>query len=210
MKILTGSEKELPRGVFEQLGRYRRRVFMEKLGWQLNTVDDMEQDQFDREDAVYIASFNRFGDVNGCARLLPTTRPYLLGEVFPQLLNGAPVPARPEVWELSRFAAMDLDRPEPGPLGQFSSPVAIDLLETALDCAASRGADDVLAVSHIGVERLLRKAGFSARRIGEPIHVDGAPIMAYSIRCRSQQPASPVWQCRTPAKSQPACLSLAG
>lgn len=100
------------------------------------------------------------GDVCGCARLLPTTRPYLLSEVFPQLLNSALSPSSPEVWELSRFAAVDFNANTASALGQFSSPIAIRLHEEAIACAAARGARHLITVSPIGVGRLLRRAGF--------------------------------------------------
>ena len=60
----------------------------------------MELDQFDRKDTVYVVSQDEDGLVNGCARLLPTHRPYLLGEVFPQLMNGQEVALCPFLWNL--------------------------------------------------------------------------------------------------------------
>ncbi len=79
---------------------------------------------------------NDTGEIIGTARLLPTTQPYLLGEVFPQLMNGLPVPACEDVWELSRFAAVDINSPATSLHGQFSSAVAVDLLRAARRCAA--------------------------------------------------------------------------
>ncbi|TJZ70744.1 GNAT family N-acetyltransferase [Chitiniphilus eburneus] len=164
-----------------EMARYRHRVFIEKLGWNLPCENALEYDQFDREDTLYVLARNDEGNVVGTARLLPTTRPYLLAEVFPELLNAMPAPASPEVWELSRFAAMDFDQPDCSPLSQVSSPVAIELLNAALACAGARGARRIVSVSPLGVERLLRKAGFRAHRIGPPIRVDGSPIFACSI-----------------------------
>ncbi|MBL8509853.1 MAG: GNAT family N-acetyltransferase, partial [Chitinimonas sp.] len=89
------------------LARYRHRVFVEKLGWQLKCQDGLEFDQFDRPDTLYVVAQDQDDQVVGGARLLPTTRPYLLGEIFPQLLNGQPVPNSSDIWELSRFAAVD-------------------------------------------------------------------------------------------------------
>src|SRR5690606_14870461 len=95
---------------------------------QLETPEGIEQDQFDRPDTVYVIAVSDKGNVIGCARLLPTEKPYLLGEVFPALLNGLEPPASPEVWELSRFAAVDLGSPTRPPSGQLSSPIAVELL----------------------------------------------------------------------------------
>ena len=59
--------------------------------------------------------------------MLPTTRPYLLDEVFPHLLHGIAPPHSPDVWELSRFAAMDFSVQASSALAQFSSPIAVGL-----------------------------------------------------------------------------------
>ena len=92
MRITSGCSAELRPPLMTRMARYRHRVFVEKLGWQLHCRDALELDQFDRDDTVYVIAQNEDGEVIGTARLLPTTRPYLLAEVFPQLLNGAPAP----------------------------------------------------------------------------------------------------------------------
>ena len=58
---------------------------------------------FDDCDPVYIVCENQ-GEVLGSWRLLPTTGPYMLKDVFPELLYGQQAPQAPDVWEISRFA----------------------------------------------------------------------------------------------------------
>jgi N-acyl-L-homoserine lactone synthetase len=185
MNVIAETADGLPGGLYSLTAAYRHRVFVERLGWQLATQDGMERDQFDRPDTVYVVARGASGNVCGCARLLPTTRPYLLSEVFPQLLNGAPPPSSPEVWELSRFAAVDFNANTTSALGQFSSPVAIRLLEEAISCAAARGARRLITVSPIGVERLLRRAGFHAHRAGPPMILNEQPIFACWIEFKA-------------------------
>lgn len=187
MNIVSATLDRLPPGLDSLTAAYRYKVFVEHLGWQLVTQDGMERDQFDRSYTVYLVARNKVGEVCGCARLLPTTRPYLLSEIFPQLLNGAPSPSTPEVWELSRFAAFDFNANRAVQFGQFSSPVAIALLNDALGYAASRGAKRLITVSPIGIERLLRRAGFRAYRAGPPIIFDGRPIFACWIEISRSQ-----------------------
>ncbi|SCK35394.1 N-acyl-L-homoserine lactone synthetase [Variovorax sp. HW608] len=107
MEIITGTADSLPAGVHTALARYRHRVFVEMLGWRLASRDGMELDQFDRPDTLYVVARRHHGEIMGMARLLATDRPYLLGEIFPQLLGEVPPPRTPAVWELSRFAAVD-------------------------------------------------------------------------------------------------------
>jgi N-acyl-L-homoserine lactone synthetase len=181
MDVVSGVQNGLPQGMYLNVSRYRHQVFVERLGWQLPTRDGFELDQFDRVDTLYVVAQDGEGSIIGCARLLPTTRPYLLGEVFPQLLNGLPPPSSPDVWELSRFAAVDINHQNTSVKGQFSSPIAVRLLQESIACAATHGAKRLITVSPIGVERLLRRAGFDAHRAGPPAVVDGNPIVACLI-----------------------------
>lgn len=164
--------------VLERMASYRYRVFIETLGWELPVREGLELDQFDRPDTVYVLSHDERDEVNGCARLLPTTRPYLLGDVFPQLLTGREIPCTPDVWELSRFAAVDFNDQAMNPLQQFSSPVAVNLLRESIATAAAHGAKRLITVSPLGIERLLRRAGFRAHRAGPPMVIDGHAIFA--------------------------------
>jgi acyl homoserine lactone synthase len=109
---------------------------------------------------------------------LPTNRPYLLAEVFPQLLNGLPLPCSSEVWELSRFAAMDFNNGPTAGHGRLLSATAAELLLAAVAYAAAHGAKRLITVSPLGIERLLRYTGVRSHRAGPPVIVDGHPLCA--------------------------------
>lgn len=176
--FVKGRQEDFPAGLYSKFTNYRHKVFVERLGWQLQTFNNMEQDQFDRADTIYIVSRDKDGDISGCARLLPTTQPYLLGEIFPELLNGIPIPNSPDVWELSRFAAVDFNSKTSCALGQFSSPITLNLLHEAISFAAENGAKRIITVSPIGVERLLKRAGVHVHRASPPMIINGHPIFA--------------------------------
>lgn len=178
MHLVSGVSSSLKPDLISGMARYRHEVFIKKLGWQLQCEDGLEYDQFDRDDTVYVVAWNDAKEINGTARLLPTIRPYLLGEVFPQLLGGLAVPASADIWELSRFAAVDFNAATAPGIGQFSSPHSVKLLTESLLCASAHGAKRVITVSPLGVERLLRKAGFQAYRAAPPLVVDGNPLFA--------------------------------
>lgn len=174
VSFLSGTPAQLAPRVVAAVARYRHRVFVERLGWPLHSQDGLEFDQFDRCDTLYPAARDQDGAMVGTARLLPTDRPYLLGDVFPQLMESVP-PRTPRIWELSRFAAVDLsihDTQAIDAIQAHSSPVAIGLLETALALASNAGVQRLITVSPLGVERLLRRAGFHAQRAG-PLRVQG-------------------------------------
>lgn len=181
MEIISGNSTSLHPQLMDSAARYRHKVFVEKLGWQLNCNDLLENDQFDRPDTVYVIAKNQNEEIVGIARLLPTTRPYLLGDVFPHLMHGMPPPASDDIWELSRFAAVDFNAQQTSALGQLSSPLTIELLHASIQCAFSFGAKRLITVSPIGIERLLRKLGIQAQRVGPPVASDKQSVCAYWI-----------------------------
>ncbi|TAK96783.1 MAG: GNAT family N-acetyltransferase [Aquabacterium sp.] len=178
MNIITGAQEGLPQGLYNELGTYRHSVFVELLGWDLETPEGFEEDQFDRPDTEYIVAKNSEDAIIGCARLLPTARPYLLGEVFPELLDGAEPPCLPDVWELSRFAATDLRGGTQVEYGKTSSIVAVALLRNTVKRAAELGAKNLIAVVSLGAERLMKLANFQVHRAGPPMVLRGHPLVA--------------------------------
>lgn len=95
----TADETEL----LEQCYRLRHRIFVEECGWQLPaTPDGREIDPFDTPEAVHLAVVED-GRPVAYSRLLPTMRPHLLSEVYPELLGGAPLPRASWIYEWTRF-----------------------------------------------------------------------------------------------------------
>jgi len=182
MEITVGAAESLPVELLRELALYRHRVFVEMLGWDLDVKNGMELDQFDRPDTLYVVARGVEGHLIGAARLLPTDKPYLLRDVFPQLLGDEPAPQSTEVWELSRFAAVDFSATAAAKgtdaLRQVSDPLSFDLLRAALALAARSGVRRVISVSPLGIERILRRGGFQARRAGPTMLVNGHPVFA--------------------------------
>ncbi|MDX1368499.1 acyl-homoserine-lactone synthase [Pseudomonas sp.] len=177
MGFVSGRMSDFPLSYRQRMGRYRYEVFIERLGWDLKTPEQFECDQFDVDDAHYVIAENGQGDINGCARLLPTTRPYLLSEVFAPLLGGKPSPRGDDIWELSRFAALDLGRASCRG-EQASSDSAIALLKAAMTYAQQRGVTSLVSVSPLGVERLLKRGGIRFERLAPPRVINTQSLFA--------------------------------
>ncbi|MDZ7811093.1 MAG: acyl-homoserine-lactone synthase [Arhodomonas sp.] len=94
-QILVGrpSEPVFPPPALDGIYRFRHRVFHQRLGWEVSSARGREMDEYDDLDPVYIAYRRSAEEVIGTFRLLPTTGPYMLRDVFPQLLRGEPFPA---------------------------------------------------------------------------------------------------------------------
>jgi len=178
MEFVCNTAEKISQALYRSLAGYRHQVFVERLGWELPSQPGYEQDQFDRADTVHVVARNGSGDIVGCGRLLPTSGPYLLQEVFPQLLNGMTVPRSEKVWELSRFAAMAQEGAEPAKRNDY---VAERVLLQALRFCKSQDVTHLLAVSTPPVERLLLRAGVRCQRLGPPDMAGGKPVIAFVI-----------------------------
>lgn len=180
MNFVSAPAAEICPQLYASLAGYRYQVFVERLGWELETVPGYEQDQFDHADTVHVVARDDDGDIVGCGRLLPSTERYLLESVFPQLLNGMPVPRDERIWELSRFAAMDVAAKGDAKASRRNYMAERVLLEALRYCAA-RGVTHLLAVSTVAVERLMQRAGVDMHRIGPPSMIGGQPVLAFVI-----------------------------
>lgn len=190
MRTSVHGDGRLPAPLDTALAHYRHRIFVEQLGWKLPGADDhFERDQYDREDTVYVvAQDDETGSICGCARLLPTTRPYLLQELFPFLLaDDMPAPVAGDVWELSRFAANPAASPAASDLNHEDSAWAVrPMLASVVECAAKLGARQLIGVTFLSMERLFRRIGVHAHRAGAPQRIDDRMVVACWIDIDSQ------------------------
>lgn len=185
MMVVTGTACQLPPGLEVSLAAYRHSVFVEALGWRLPAEGWLERDQFDRDDTVYVVAQGERGEVCGCARLLPTTKAFLLGDVFPEMMNGVPLPHDRYIWELSRFSTM--------PVGDSLAVSREEararfctVFAAVVEAATAQGASRLITVTALGVERILRSIGIHAHRVGPPRIIDGKPTLAMWIELDSQ------------------------
>lgn len=183
----AGTRQQLSTQLFAQIGRYRHDIFIQQLNWGLNAVDGMELDEFDGPDAVYVCAHDEGGQVSGVARLLPTTAPYLMEKAFPQLWGGQQLPRDPKIWELSRFAATS-SHPGEAIGHQASALHASELLHRVMRVASMLGAQMLITVSPVGMERLLRLNAFHAMRNGAPAWVGGELLVSLSIHGNPRGP----------------------
>jgi len=185
MRTSVHGDGRLPEHVDAALAHYRHRIFVEQLGWSLPSADDrFERDQYDRDDTVYVVAYDESGAICGCARLLPTMRPYLLQELFSFLLaDGIEPPKAAEVWELSRFAASGAD----GLLSDESGAWAVQpMLASVVECAVKLGARQLIGVTFLSMERLFRRIGVHAHRAGPAQRIDGRMVVACWIDLDAQ------------------------
>ncbi len=163
--------------LLDEIFRLRHAVFKERLGWEVSSDNGRERDRFDDEHAVYGALHNDGdGALEGCFRLLPTTGPYMLADVFPELLHGQPAPRDPLILESSRFAVLPSDWRHNSKLALLSA--TAELLVAQLGYCFDHGIRSVVSVTDVRFERVLRKAGLLCQRFGPPVRIGSTLAVA--------------------------------
>lgn len=144
-----------------QAWRLRHQVFRETLGWSVKSLNQLEIDHFDKMALHCVAVEHDI--VVGYWRSLRTTEPYLLEQYFPDLLEGQPLPKRPDIWEISRFAVAP-GHPRRRDVGKC---LALEIGRFGLDHGASR----LIAVVEPPFGRFIRACGLPVTQSATPLVV---------------------------------------
>lgn len=161
----------------QELFRFRYRVFVQHAGWNLHCQQQLERDQFDTEDAVYLVSRATNSRITGLLRLLPTTAPYMIDSLWRDLLGPYPAPCSAAVWEVTRLGTdPDLGLRE---RGQTVAELVVACLEFGLD----HGIHQMLAVmTEDHARKVVLGMGWSYERCGPMRLLGGAPVIALRLR----------------------------
>jgi acyl homoserine lactone synthase len=149
-----------------EMHRLRYRVFKARLDWEVQISGDMEIDGFDALHPVYLVQRAHDGRIQGCVRLLPSTGPTMLRDAFPLLLEGLSAPTKCTIWESSRFALDIGDGTRDSVRGLASA--TYELFAGMIEFGLSRGLTDIVTVTDAKMERILRRASWPLRRLGQP------------------------------------------
>jgi len=170
---IEGVDRLAYRELFEQMFRMRAAVFSERLGWDVTVVDGKETDRFDAEDPLYLLCVDEMTrQLKGAVRLLPTTGPNMLRDVFAVLVPGGSVES-PLIWESSRFAINPDLSVGPGrqDVNQFVNTTTIELLCGLVEAAQLAGVEHIVSVFDARMARIFRAADCPYELIGVPTRI---------------------------------------
>lgn len=173
--------------VLDEMFRLRARVFEGRLGWDVSVRDGKEIDQFDGLDPAYVIGLDDAGHVVACARLLQTTGPHMLSDVFHGILRGEPPLRSATLWESTRFC-VDTQR-----LGRGRGPNTVahatqELMIGTLEYARSAGIEDIVTVIDPVMDRLLKRTDNAPYGyVGETTPMGKVPAMAALLDCSEER-----------------------
>lgn len=173
-----GQDPQLTPVLLDGMFVLRHDVFHNYLGWDVESIDGRERDDFDSLHPTYVIAYEPHTmQVEGCLRLLPTTGPHMLGDVFQQALEDEKPLRDQHVWESSRFAV----RPGISSSSASVGEMAVALLGTAGTIAAQSGVHSIITLTSLDLEQKGTSAGIVASRLGPPTKIGDVTSVAVSM-----------------------------
>lgn len=152
--------------------RLRYRIFVERQKYAVPTGRGMEWDQFDTPLAVYLLWRDEHGEARGISRLIPTTQPYMLKELWSHSVGNIELPRDPSVCEITRFG---IDRT----LGRRRQQVFGEMAAAWFEYGLAYGVETYVCMTPLRVlENAFLAAGCNVELLSEPLDLGGIPSVA--------------------------------
>ena len=176
IRLVPGSHRaDFPQEI-AQMHEIRKRTFHDRLHWQVKTLRNWEIDEFDALNPLYLLSIGDDGNVRGSLRLLPTTGPNMLADVFPELLPDGMRIESATIWESSRFSVDQEAAAERSE--NLLNRTTGELLTGIVEVGLLAGLTEVVSVYDAMFARILKRANCAAELIGKPARL--GDIMGYA------------------------------
>ncbi|MCO5732173.1 acyl-homoserine-lactone synthase [Rhizobium sp. SSA_523] len=173
---IDGSNRQQHHALLDAMYRLRAQVFRDRLQWEVTVENGRERDVFDDADPLYLLSCDETsGRLQGAVRLLATTGPNMLRDVFPVLLPDKRVVESATIWESSRFCINpSLHADANGTVNRVTSELLCGLVEVGLRL----GLHAIVSVYDARMARIFRAADCPAHVIGPAQRIGG--VMTYA------------------------------
>ncbi|MQX75928.1 acyl-homoserine-lactone synthase TraI [Sinorhizobium medicae] len=191
MRILTVSPDLYGRhpSFLKQMYRLRASVFGGRLEWDVSVTAGEERNRYDDFKPTYVLAVNERGMVAGCARLLPASGPTMLEYIFPELLEKGSLNPLPVMVESSRFC-VDTSQTAGREGGQLHL-VTRTLFAGIIEWSKGNGYSEIVTATDLRFERILKRAGWPMRRLGEPAAIGDTMGSLPADRERFEQACPP-------------------
>ena len=175
LRVITSQNIEDYADLMEQVWRFRHVQFVERLGWkELHSEDGREIDRFDTDDAIHLVVEKR-DQVVGYTRLLRTSGPHLLSEIYPHIMEGQAWPRDRAVYEWTRCIC-DQEA------GKFGDVQASHLLITGvLEFCLVAGIRGMVVETHPKLVTWMLETGYDVETLHTPQIINDVPVVPVYI-----------------------------
>jgi N-acyl-L-homoserine lactone synthetase len=170
IRVIDGRFRHRYANEIDAMHRLRKKVFAERMKWDVSVINNWEIDGYDALSPVYLICVNQYNQVAGGLRLLPTTGFTMLNETFSLLLS-------PLIWESSRFC---VDHEVDAAIGNKGISRATAELGLAMNGIGMQiGLTHIVTVYDALMHRVLKRAGCAGVPIGPPRTIGS--VLTYAV-----------------------------
>ncbi|GAA6213101.1 acyl-homoserine-lactone synthase [Hyphomicrobiales bacterium 4NK60-0047b] len=161
-------------GIMPSMYKLRYKQFVERQGYETFSYKNFEYDQYDTPAATYLVYRGQCGEVQGLSRLAPTDRPYMIKDLWPNMVTKIDLPNSMDVWESTRFCIdKEVDSKE-------RAKIKVELLCAALEYGLKNGINAFVGVMPPAIwASVFIRSGWDIELIGDTtILPDNSKVVA--------------------------------
>lgn len=164
--LVQESEYAEHRVLLNKMYALRKTVFFDELKWDVSVDEKGERDRYDDLGPAYLLWCDEAcSTLYGSLRLLPTTGPTLLNDVFRRTYAPDLDLCHPSIWEGTRMCvdteAVEADMPEIGPRSAM-----VHMLVALAECALEKGISTLVSNYEPHMKRIYQQAGAPLTEVG--------------------------------------------
>lgn len=165
--LVQATDYHRHRNLLDRMYRLRKRVFHDELEWDVPVIGEFERDAYDDLSPAYLLwTDEERTTVYGSLRLLPTTGPTLLNDVFRRTYPKDLDLCHPTIWEGTRMCIdadeIAQDMPEIDP----QQAMCMMLLALA-ECGLDNGIHTLISNYEPHMKRIYKRAGAPLTEVGK-------------------------------------------
>lgn len=165
-----------------EMHKVRKLIFKDRMGWDLDINEDgLEIDDYDLPETVYILVRDDVGRVSGVWRMLPSSAPSMIRNIWPEFLDSFDMPISNSAWEVSRFGVYAYEN-SPKDQIRASSRITAELILALEQVCALTGITDIYTMYNLQIGRSVKKIGFYAEETSHEISIEGKPSVVGRFR----------------------------
>ncbi|MCL4678902.1 MAG: GNAT family N-acetyltransferase [Alphaproteobacteria bacterium] len=169
-----------------EMHRLRKVIFRDRMQWNVDiSKEGLEIDNYDLPETVYILARDQQNRVVGVWRILPSTLPSMVREIWPEFIEDFPLPVHEDVWEASRFGVYSYAQDNRTYVEQTRLTTA-HLISALAELCVLCGIQEIFTLYNPQVGRAVRPLGFIPEAISAEHPVDGKPTIVGRFRMNEE------------------------
>ena len=168
--LVQGSRPTTHNHLVDAMFKARAVVFRDRLGWAVDVRNGRERDRYDDLDPLYLVSVGPTGVARASIRLMPTTGPTLLSDVFADTFDEPVDLKSATLWEATRFCI----HPEADPRAEQS--IAAEILMGICEVGLMSGLTGIIGVYDPRLIRIYGRIGWQPEPLARSTRYGTGPI----------------------------------